>query len=408
MVRMEGYSLEQKRPDGRKRPEGRECPEAREHPEEQNRGNRRSEQGSDCREEALQNRVRRFSFFLTVLVIWAHAYNAELFLGAAGREGLTGWLERFLGGGVAQAAVPGFFMISSALFFRNYELNWASTANKWKRRVRSLLIPYFLWNLLYYAGYVIGSRIPVLTAVIGKGEISCTWEELCRAVLLYRYHYVFWYVFQLLLLTLLSPLIYWIAEERSRYWIGAAALLWIIARRMDGTPLNADALFYYMGAARITCLVRKGEGRAAEALRRLRNPDPGGGVRALWAVLLIGFMLWQNWSRIGGDLLTVLLRFAGVAALWILLPDGGKPTRFRIVRETFFIYAIHFAPVRLFNKTGNLFAHGSSAAALFLYVGMPGLIVLMTAMVSAAGRRYAPRLYGLFTGGRGTPGWKDR
>lgn len=92
----------------------------------------------------------------------------------------------------------------------------------------------------------------------------------------------------------------------------------------------------------------------------------------------------------------------------ILLPDGGKPTRFRIVRETFFIYAIHFAPVRLFNKTGNLFAHGSSAAALFLYVGMPGLIVLMTAMVSAAGRRYAPRLYGLFTGGRGTPGWKDR
>ena len=386
----------------------RDRPEGREHPEEQNRGNRQSEQGSDCREEALQNRVRRFRFFLTVLVIWAHAYNAELFLGVAGREGLTGWLEGFLGGGVAQAAVPGFFMISSALFFRNYELNWTSTANKWKRRVRSLLIPYFLWNLLYYAGYVIGSRIPVLTAVIGKGEITCTWEELCRAVLLYRYHYVFWYVFQLLLLTLLSPLIYWIAEERSRYWIGAAALLWIIARRMDGTPLNADALFYYMGAARITYLVKKGEGRAAEALRRFRNPDAGGGVRALWAVLLMGFMLWQNQSRIGGDLLTVLLRFAGVAALWILLPNGGKPIRFRIVRETFFIYAIHFAPVRLFNKTGNLFAHGSSAAALFLYVGMPGLIVLLTALVSAAGRRYAPRLYALFTGGRGTPGWKDR
>ena len=169
------------------------------------------------REKRFRDNVTWMSFLLTLLVIWTHALNAELFLGEAGKNSAAGLTESLLGEHLAQIAVPGFFMMSAVLFFRNYRPE--DTLRKWERRFRSLVIPYFSWNLLYYLGYLIATRAPVLREITGKEEVPVSLKELLEALLLYKYNHVFWFVFQLILLALLSPLVWYIVQRRVSFTV---------------------------------------------------------------------------------------------------------------------------------------------------------------------------------------------
>lgn len=70
------------------------------------------------------------------------------------------------------------------------------------------------------------------------------------------------------------------------------------------------------------------------------------------------------------------------------------------MRETFLIYALHFAPVRLITKLADSIWHGRTAVSLTLYLLMPGFIVLLAFVVQLIGKKYVPFLYRCFTGGR--------
>lgn len=68
------------------------------------------------REKWFREHIWWMSFILSLLVVWVHSENAELFLGEMGRESLVYRLESFFAQTLGQMAVPGFFMISAYLF----------------------------------------------------------------------------------------------------------------------------------------------------------------------------------------------------------------------------------------------------------------------------------------------------
>lgn len=174
--------------------------------------------GKTMEEKAFREHVSWVMFLLSILVIWAHSYNAELFSGGAPvTEGI--WLtvhriQDFLSAALGLTAVPGFFMLSAYLFFRSF--SWEKLPAKWKSRVRSVAVPYLAWNLFYYLGYVLATRIPAVYRLIGKPPVPFNGEELLAAVLHYQYAPVFWYLYQLMFLILLSPVLYWIIKNRTR------------------------------------------------------------------------------------------------------------------------------------------------------------------------------------------------
>ena len=89
--------------------------------------------GKTMEEKAFREHVSWVMFLLSILVIWAHSYNAELFSGGAPvTEGI--WLtvhriQDFLSAALGLTAVPGFFMLSAYLFFRS--LSWEKLPAKW-------------------------------------------------------------------------------------------------------------------------------------------------------------------------------------------------------------------------------------------------------------------------------------
>ena len=366
------------------------------------------------REKRFRDNVTWMSFLLTLLVIWTHALNAELFLGEAGKNSAAGLTESLLGEHLAQIAVPGFFMMSAVLFFRNYRPE--DTLRKWERRFRSLVIPYFSWNLLYYLGYLIATRAPVLREITGKEEVPVSLKELLEALLLYKYNHVFWFVFQLILLALLSPFVWYIVQHRASFTVMFLLLCAFIFLKADPTPLNSDALLYYMtGARAVTALSQKpGRSRSGQGPGRKRRriageaADPaapagasGKTMRAGLVFMTAALLLYCIALLSGNDLPLVLSRLMAAACLWTLLLCIRKlPAPRPIMYETFLIYAIHFAPLRLINKSAAALFPGNAAAALLVFLLMPLMVLGIAWTVNRIGERYCPALLHMFTGGR--------
>lgn len=340
------------------------------------------------KERQFRNKITWYTFIFSILVIWVHSYNSELFLGKTPSAKLVYDLEHFMGGTIAQIAVPGFFMLSSYLFFRNF--TWDVLLQKWKSRFLSVAVPFVLWNILYYAGYLLASRIPVMTDVVGRGSVPFSPAIFMKAVLGYTYNPVFWYLFQLILLIIAAPVIYGILKNK---WIGVSALLillFVIARGGSIPVLNLDALFYYSAAA--YCALH--QKRWVEG-PYTRNTLLAAGILFTAAVV---FGIRQNLFHSIFD--TVMFRFLAPVSLWMFVDPFRLPEVKKWMTYNFFLYATHFAVVRFVNKAGSMVFPSHTAVPLILYLLMPVIAVAVNYTLAVCLRRFAPPLWRILNGGR--------
>lgn len=347
-------------------------------------------------ETQFRNQIYWITFLFSILVVWVHSFNAELYLGAAEAAAWVERLEWILGQGLAQIAVPGFFMVSSYLFYRGF--TWSKLRSKWMSRVRSVLVPYLLWNFLYYMGYVAATNVPLLSGLIGKPPVPFTVPLLANALAGHAYNPVFWYLYQLILLIALAPVIY---PVMKRTLTGSAALLFIayaLWRGWDFPHLNMDALFYTCAAAFVSLHKDTWAGFAEMRPVGKKRWEYTGLLLAALGVMAVlghtGSALYRN------PLLTVCWRLWGVCSCWFILSCIRLAAARDWMKQTFFLYAVHFAWVRLINKAGAMLMPGSPAAALTMFLVMPLLIVIISTCIGRLMRVWVPGLYYVLTGGR--------
>lgn len=370
---------------------------------------------TENREEDFRNRVYWLTFCFSILVIWVHSFNMELFLGRSGAYGFPQQLEQFFGDTLGQIAVPGFFMVSAVLFYRSF--SWNKLAAKWRSRMKSILIPYMLWNFLYYAAYAIATRLPGISYFMGKEAVPVTAGAVYRAVFHYHYNPVFWYLYQLILLIVLAPVLYLLLKRKLTGMCFLGAVLLALWKKWNFPHLNMDALFYYsfgaFGALHWKSLGRMGtEWSIPEhgVLKRVLGETAGRICGKLpLALFAASLVLFRGVIYIAGrpgsclymhPLHTVLLRFWGVCLAMFLvriLPLGKAPNW---MKSNFFLYAIHFGWVRLLNKAAAKLFYGSGMAALLMFLFMPLFMVVISTCLGRLLKRFAPRVYEVMAGGR--------
>lgn len=194
-----------------------------------------------------------YSLFLSVLVIFVHSTHFPVTaLQAVPNTGLlsTSFLikiEYFFSEFLGQAAVPGFFFLSGFLFLKGLH-----SRNDWlrkeKSRVFSYLLPYLIWNTMMTLLY------------LSFGKVEWSLKTVAEGIFLYRFNPVFWYFYQLILLSFCFPFMAIFVlfirkgevrkeyrEKSLRYLILLFPLffLFLIYRQLDIPFLNEDAAFYY-------------------------------------------------------------------------------------------------------------------------------------------------------------------
>ncbi|PNV59139.1 hypothetical protein C0033_25380 [Clostridium sp. chh4-2] len=340
------------------------------------------------KEEKFRNKIYWFIFVFSMLVIWVHSYNAKLFLGTGRTADMVDRAERLLGDVVAQVAVPGFFIISGYLFFRNFTMDrlW----NKWNSRIKTVLVPFVVWNTIYYAAYAAGSRIPWLCDILDKGIIPVNLNALVDAVLHYRYNYVFWYLYQLIMLVMLAPVIYFFLSGRYRRWIYLICLFAGLLAGVSLSPLNLDALLFYSVAAD-AALNHKKMTEAAWSKKRFLS-----GAAVLAAACGVYWYSIHFYSVSG----IAVYRFLVPVALWFMVNENRLFEAKQWMKINFFLYALHFLLVRFINKAAAMYIPGIPAVPVMLYLMMPAIILMISYPIAVLLQRHFTALWRLLTGGR--------
>ncbi len=344
-------------------------------------------------------RITIYSFILTLMVIWVHAVAPSDVADClqAGKDCISLKAESMLGTGLGQLAVPGFFFMSGYLFFRNMDPHQgiAETADlfrtKLRKRVFSLVLPYIIWNVIYYAVYI----------AAGRAKIGI--NELISAVISYRYNPVFWYLQQLILITAAAPLLY-VLIRRKTAALAAAVCIFCMAVFWERIPwhyVNEDALCYYTVGA----LLSLHFGKYEERLDRI-----GRAGAVCFFICVVCAELAANADSyiymaavIGGRLSGLFALFATVSVA--VRREVELPS---YMKCSFFIYAVHYLVIRMVQSLINILSEAAAGYSLFendmlrtaVFIVMPLICTAIGYIAVEILRRHMPRLCRLLTGGR--------
>lgn len=117
-------------------------------------------------EQQFRNKITIYSFVAMMAVIFIHTYNLSVYQVSEDSVGFARFVFYFesVATSLWGAAVPMFFMISGFLMFRNF--TWDKLRSKYQTRFHTVLVPYFLWNTIYYLYYIVVTRIPLIQRIM--------------------------------------------------------------------------------------------------------------------------------------------------------------------------------------------------------------------------------------------------
>lgn len=194
-------------------------------------------------------------FPLIVLVVFIHTFQSEVVVNGENMGGgsypIYQAIGQFISNGVARIAVPLFFFVSGYLYFKEGLLTKYLYINKSRSRVKSLLIPYLLWNvwmILFMILYQwIGTKMGYVFA--GKFIQDYSWNDLLRAFWdcggrYYPICFQLWFIRDLILICSVSPLIYVLLRNWGNYILFFLFLSWLFDWWPPIFP-NAMAVFFF-------------------------------------------------------------------------------------------------------------------------------------------------------------------
>ncbi len=339
-------------------------------------------------------RIFNLNFICTLLILLMHLQHAgaeckfmsHVFLGITFYD-------------ITYLAVPTFFIISGFLLARHgEEKGWYVTALR--KRFYTLVIPYFLLNLLYLPMLVIYHNY------LGLGEwkaggVAFDWYSISRIFgLSWRFHPAagtLWFVRCLLFFIMLSPILVWVIRKSRSAAVVLMGILLCVVLGVESLQLGKDV------------------GNALYSFFNLRGLFffAGGIVLAYWGChlsykvkivsVLIALVLGVSLSAvdplpsIGRGSIFVWMLF--IYVLWNIVPAVGLPrwltaSSFALFALHPMIYKMHFVVV---NRLGLQDVLPDFLICLEALALTMGLVCFLTLVI----RRYCPILGQALFGGRG-------
>lgn len=148
-------------------------------------------------------------------IIWTHTWIYHFFRTGSDLGGLIG--------------VSVFFFISGYLFFYSVSFNRETYLKKTSKRVHSLVIPYLFWNFIVLLFYLMIESIDVLKVFMVNRELVSD-NSIYEYLLLFWNPIAnqFWFIKDLFLVCLLSPILYYFLKKCSIYGVISIGIIWLM------------------------------------------------------------------------------------------------------------------------------------------------------------------------------------
>lgn len=356
-------------------------------------------------------------FPLAIIIVAVHAFpnltDGVTFAGETIRlgnhsifEGVLNFIYAFM----RHQSVPIYFFISGYVFFLGAEFSKETYVRKLKNRVKTLLIPYLIWNTLFVASQIV-INLPALV----KNPAVWNWGSLPSAFWtydgglfsttgatgsdIYPINVPLWFLRNLMIVVLCTPAIYHLIRKFRHYpviLLGVAWLVFTLIKPADNElPAGFLSAFFFFSWGAYMSICKKD--MVAE-FGRFFKPSmilyPTLGMLCM----LSAYVCPEARHVIKQINIFVGLLFAYNLAVW-LLQKGYCRAGGLLPASSFFIYVSHMAII------------GVITAAYFTLFGMPlnaerwprmFLTFALTVTISLTAfwllKRYTPSLLRVLTG----------
>lgn len=351
----------------------------------------------------ISRKIKIVSFIAILCVVFQHAINFTGYIDPSstyvGKLNGNTLLQYVFGYGFARPAVALFFLLSGFLFFRNFTLQ--KTLTKFRSRFRSLFIPYVLWGALSILFVLLVQRIGGFSSLYTGVLSGKSLMEYIRIIINHGTAFQLWFLWDLMLYTLLAPLFYIVLRYSNVLFLIPIYLLWILQVPLPPafSFLYRGGLFYLLGAY----IAMYGVYIPKEKVKPI----------ALISAVFWVVMLAIKTSMAFGIILPAYLKLSqidnmavimGIATLWFgydkIASSKIMNVLFAATPFTFFLYASHQPFLEVLKQAGVTVMGRSDASLLFLYAASIIITLCFTIGCGMVLKRFTPKLYSLLTGGR--------
>jgi peptidoglycan/LPS O-acetylase OafA/YrhL len=349
----------------------------------------------------LSRKIETLRGLALLLVVMAHARSPHFRFGGAEaslNDAPFLGLQDLISGGLAKAGVPLFAFISGFLFFRNAPTTAVTDwfLDKGRRRLRSLLVPYLAWSGLGLAFYWLLGQIPWTQPFVARQWVAYD------HILDVAYHwlwlpvaYPLWFVRDLMLSLLLSPVLLWAIRRFGIIVPGLLLAVWL------GSPWPVDPVRPWRDL-RCLAFFTFGAWVAVGKATRPSSWQPfAPALAATWVLSAALNALLGGWdlATVFHTKLTILL---GFAALWLGYDSwpGAAHLFTPLGKASFFIFAAHEPLLTATRKLWFLTAGYSAATVHVAYLLAPTIVVAALYLAAVRISRIAPGLDAVLTGRR--------
>lgn len=147
---------------------------------------------------------------------------------------------------VSNICVPVFFIISGYLFFLGVDCFGKSLyVQKLRSRIRTLLVPYVLWTLIYLL-YTMLINLPeaIQTQNFDSVLEPLTWRIFWMYKERLPLHFSLWYLRDLMLMCVMSPIV-WFLISRLKHFAMLGIWLLFLTHNIDSTISLPISIFYF-------------------------------------------------------------------------------------------------------------------------------------------------------------------
>lgn len=305
--------------------------------------------------------IRQLRFPMIVLVTFAHSYGKveEGFSLLASDWNTYEFLKLFVSQTLVKVAVPVFFIMSGYLFFANVD-KWDVVTYKKKvlRRIKTLLLPYLIWNLL----------MAVKLKTFSMSMFWAYWDSAGKQIDLFGHEQLMmapanmplWFLRDLMVVSLITPIIY-ILVRRLGYWLMAVLTVLYLSGVCAFIPgLSAYAVFFFTLGAFLS--IRKMD--LVENFKRFEWPAYGFSI-------ILGVAMMITYSTSVFSSLMLCFRLTGAIAVFCLatriLSSTNRCLPSLVCESVYFIYLAHYVFFFSFIDTAFFTICETSISALSIH-----------------------------------------
>ena len=345
-------------------------------------------------QQRLSNAITWLRFPLIFLIILLHCYSVERLEGNHDTYFKVLYpFSLWLG----ETGVPGFFFISGYLFF----LSKKTYAEKLKSRVKTLLTPYLLWNLILLILYLVAWGIGYPQNINGKNITGYTLIDYLRLFWdrgsFDNGNFVpllcpLWYIRNLLIMSILSPILYYVIRFARETFLLCITVWWLLTYHNAFVPQTI--LFFSLGAyfsifsfnpIQIACKQKK---------RFLT-------IFAFFAISdIVSHTAYDTPINLQIHRLSLIFNIPALFILADWCVRHGNNCKF-LPNAAFMVFCVHYPIVVMLRKVCiSHFALASDAVHIFLYFTCVILSTLMSICVYILLDKYLPHVKKILSGNR--------